>query len=523
MNQKIPVVVASLIAASLTAQCKQPGSIRTESEMRYLNRPNILIIMTDQQRTDMFNFTSDGFFDTPNWEKLAKSGVIFDNAYSSAPICIPSRSSILTGLEDFRYQKTPGDIWDNLTAGTWTFARELQAGGYETAAVGKMHWNPIHSDNGFDYLRLCEHIAAWPYGPNDRDDYVDWLSQQGKESYLWRLTHKFEPSYGYDANNPENVAVRTDFSNNDQSVVFYDDKYYHPTEWVKRETINYLNNARNKSKPFMLFASFPHPHQPYDPPEPYASMYDWKEFQLPKVDADINAHLAPDAKQIMDSGGLGGLPGVKTATLNKEVQQKMSIYQKALIKGIDDAIGEILQNVDLNNTVVIYTSDHGDYYGQRGYMLKTPGMPFDDLVKIPLYIAGAGIKPGHVSNVVANYDIALTCLEMAHIPVPSPGVFNTKSLVPYLSGAPIADDRFVYSGSDNQCGWSMMRYQKYKYMFCTRPGVNQEMLFNIETDPKEKWDLLLSTPMASADLAMLALLRDEMQKRLAQEVAPKIK
>lgn len=486
-----------IILSSCTPQTTSTESASKNDEKDKKKKPegplNILVIMTDQQRFDQLGYSSNDYFETPNLDKLAESGVIFDNAYSCAAVCIPSRGSLLTGLQPHRYE-THG-LWSTLKEGFWTTPHELRENGYQTALIGKMHFHPMRSDHGFEHMRLAEHLGM-VYGPNETDDYTDWLETEGKND--WRATHKF---------GPEQQKEKLEYQLNLQAIPFYYDQYYHPTNWIAREAVDFLEN-RDTTKPYFLITSFPHPHQPYDPPAPYDTMYDIEDAVLPEVAPDINSQLPPDALALMQKNGFGY---AHTNKIDIDLQKKINTYIRALIKQIDDAVGEIIKHVDLNNTVVVFTTDHGDYYGHRGLMLKTPGIPFDDIAKVPFFVSGAGIPEGkRVSNVIQSSDLALTCLELACVEPPSPEVFDTQSLVPFFEDNDPPDERTAYCASN--VGWPMIRYKDYKYFYNEPTG--QEILFDVLKDPSESINLVNDSEYAS----ILNDMREKMKAELAKGI-----
>ena len=140
-----------------------------------MKTPNILMIMTDQQRADSMGYAGNKPSDTPNLDRLARQGAIFENAYSSSTSCVPARSSLMTGLLPHRVptvdsngRKSAG-LGLSLKPGQWTIARALRDAGYETALFGKMHFHPMHADHGFDVMHMCEHLPAG-YAENAEDD-----------------------------------------------------------------------------------------------------------------------------------------------------------------------------------------------------------------------------------------------------------------------------------------------------------------------------------------------------------------
>lgn len=458
-------------------------------------RPNILLIMTDQQRFDQLGFSSGNYFETPRLDKLANSGVIFDCAYSASPICIPSRGSLMTGLAPHRYAKQPG-YSQALKEGFWTVAHALQDAGYETMLAGKMHFVPIRSQHGFEKMRMAEHLGI-VYGPEEFDDYTNWLVSKGKGD--WRATHLFGPEEG---------QQKADFNKWCQAVPFGYSKEYHPTSWVAREAIEMLEK-RDKARPYFMIVSFPHPHCPFDPPAPYDTMYDPADARLTTDSDRVNDGLPPSARELMQSEKAFG--AVLNSKTDEAVQRRIATNIRALIHQIDDAVGEVLQHVDMNNTVVFFTSDHGDYYGRRGRWMKTPGVPFDDLARVPFFCAGAGVRPqNHRSDLVQSIDFAMTCLDVAGVKPPAGAEFDGESLVPLLQGETTATDRVVYCSSNYD--WPMVRKGSLKYFRNTKNG--EQMLFDLSKDPDETRNLISEADYEEP----LRELRDAMSRELARGI-----
>lgn len=427
-------------------------------------KPNIILIMTDQQRFDQLGFSSNGYFETPNLDHLARGGVIFDGAYSSATICIPSRGSLLCGLAPHRYP-TQGN-GRALQEGFWTVGHALRQAGYQTGMIGKMHLHPINARHGFDHMRMAEHLGL-VYHPEEIDDYTRWLVSKGRADY--RATHIFGPGQ---------EDEQQEFRRNLHATPFHYEKEYHPTNWIARESIEFIDR-RDTTRPYLLVTSFPHPHSPFDPPAPYDSLYDPADAYLAPDGVEVNENLPPSLRDIIMSGkGFGFASAEKTP---EPIRRRALTYIRALIRQIDDAVGEILAHVDLSNTVVFFTTDHGDYYGHRGLLLKTPGVPFDDIARVPFFCAGAGIPAGkRVPNLVQSSDFALTCLDLAGLKCPAPD-FETQSLAPHFGTESVSDDRTVFCASNYN--WPMVRRGSLKYF--RNDKTEEEMLFDVARDPGE--------------------------------------
>ena len=369
-----------------------------------------------------------------------------------------------------------------LREGFWTLAHELRRAGYETALIGKMHFAPVHAQHGFDTMRLCEHLSAQGLGELSRqrgdevDDYHDWLSAQGLTD--WRGEEHAHFPYSADV---------------------------HPTGWVEREAIEFLER-RDRSRPLFLVVSFPHPHAPYNPPEPYRSMYDPSDSRLPTDAFDVNEKL-PFAFQM----ALRKARTRASAAADETSLRAFLATVRGLIRHVDDAMGAVLERIDLDSTLVGFTSDHGDYAGHRGLLRKTPWIPFDDLARVPFVVAGPGVAGGRrVTSLVQSCDFALTCLDFAGVKAPRGIDFDTRSLRPLLCDEAAAEDtdRSVFTATT--MGWPMVRRGRYKLVM--NDDAKSKALFDLEADPGERVNLRRDPAYQDQVYALLALLREELDR-----------
>jgi choline-sulfatase len=456
-------------------------------------RPNILLIMTDQQRFDQIGYASNGAFDTPHLDRLAHRGTIFENAYSTSTVCVPARCSLLTGLLHHRVPtQNQGEFgFLALREGFWTIPRYLRTAGYRTALIGKMHFYPIRASHGFDHMQTCEHLTEHAgYGPGDIDDYHVWLMWNGRAD--WRGTHMFGPGQGQQA---------AEYRKNGHVQSFPYEARYHPTNWVAAQTVKFLRERR-ADEPFFLVSSFRHPHTPYDPPEPYASMYRPEDITLPEDGRSLNESLPEPFRSAM----LAAPPH------KEEHVRRVLAAIKALVKQIDDAVGEILKHVNLDDTYVFFTSDHGDYSGYRALLGKVPWYPFDDLARVPFFCAGPTVPHGlRIKDLVQNYDFAMTCLDLAGLPAPAP-VFDAVSLRPYFDGSAVERERVMYCATTPALGCSMIRRQNLKYLRAGEDG--PEMLFDLASDPAEARSVAGDPKYAESLADFRALLRQCMSREV---------
>jgi arylsulfatase len=416
-----------------------------------MKRPNILLVMTDQQRADSLGYARREGTDTPHLDELARRGVIFDRAYSASTVCVPARSSLLTGIFDTRLPRGPNGL--ALQEGCWTIAHALAAAGYETALFGKMHFSPIQARHGFEVVRSCEHLMrSAGYEKGDRDDYRDQMVSLGLAD-------------------PRRDAAPL--------AVFPYDEALHPTNWITRHAIDFLK-SRAPSRPYFAIVSYTSPHTPLDPPARYANQYDPAFEVIPEDRFETNLELPPAfAAGFRREPGEFFFPERITDTKRDNVRLRLS-WIRALIRQIDDAAAELIKAVSLDDTVVFFTSDHGDYGGHRGLMGKVPWMPFEDLARVPFFCVGAGVEGGRrVAEPVQSADFPLTSLDLAGV-LPDYPFFDTASLMGVLEGRPADPDRAVFSALG--VGWPMIRKGRFKYIW---HWSGDHILFDLESDPGE--------------------------------------
>ena len=433
--------------------------------------PDLVLFLTDEQRFDWIGAASGGFFETPFLDQLAAQGVSFTTAYSSSTTCVPSRTSIFTGLHHQRVPAGPNGL--AVREGVWTVARALRAAGYETAAFGRMHFSPMHADHGFDTVRICENINPGSgYGGDDVDDYARWMADQGLPD--WRIWDRDR----HGATVPHLAGIPR---------VFPADADHHPTGWIAGEAVRFLRQRRSE-RPLFLVVSFPHPHAPYDPPEPYASRYDPLDAPLPADGFSVNAFLLNSFSRSWATFDAFASPKIRSSGLEGDAEyRRMITAVRGLVRHIDDAVAEVAAELDLDASAVFFTSDHGDYGGHRGLYTKVPWIPFDDLLRVPLVVGGGAVtRGGPVDECVQTGSFTATCLELAGVEPPDDdGDF--PSLVPFLSGRPYPDwsTRPVLAALST--GFPTVKLGRHKVITCWTES--EQLLFDLERDPGERVSL----------------------------------
>lgn len=441
------------------------------AEVHNMKKPNILLITTDQQRYDTLHCAGYDHMITPNLDALAKDGCLFTNAYSPNPVCIPARHNLLTGLTA-KFHGFDDNYFDeskSIPFALPTFAEILQNDRYNTIAIGKMHFQPYRAHNGFNRLFLMDEIPRFL----EDDDYAMYLHRKG-------YTH-LQSIHG---------VRHLLYMQPQESLTKEED---HGTAWVANKTIETLDTI-SLERPFLIWSGFIAPHPPLDVPHDYQKLYNNLIIPKPKISKTTLSNLAIENKNIANYPDESYLRRVK------------ELYFSA-ITHVDTHVGRILQKLkdigEYDNTLIIFTSDHGEMLGDYGTYQKF--LPYDSSSKIPLI---ARYPKQLVANTVCNdlvslNDILPTILDVAKLTYPGQAKLPGKSL---FDNTP-REEVFMEHCRGNR-RWVSIRTREYKFNYYFSLG--REELFNMIDDPNETTNLL-EIPNDSVQA-----IRDVLYKRLVQ-------
>lgn len=480
-------------------------------------RPNILWICTDQQRYDTIGALGNSYVSTPNIDKLVESGTSFTHAYCQSPICTPSRASFLTG----RY---PSAVHVNGNGNARfpdhppLITKILSDAGYDCGLVGKLH---LSSAFGRIEERVDDGYRYWQYSHAPRDDwdkghdYADWVGSKGK--VLGELTKS-----------SEGVPAR-----------------FHQTTWCAEKTIDFIKEERNDATPWLVSVNIYDPHPPFNPPQEYRDQFspddmpgalfrksdltqqeklvplDFQSKGRDPEDLDIRSPIVPRAatRGLVEAPGPGG----------RDHRTLQAAYY-AMIKLIDDQVGRMMDALkdtgQLQNTLVIFMSDHGETLGDHGLIQK--GCRFyEGLVRVPLILSWPGkVKPGTVCNGLTElHDVTATIMEAAGQDIPD--YFHGRSLLPIATG--VSDDDSVrdfvrceyYDALDLADGTLATMYRDATHKLAVYHGHGFGELYDLENDPDEfdnLWDdpdhqaVKMELMQKSFDATMMAI--DKGSKRI---------
>lgn len=448
-----------------------------------MERPNIVLIMTDQMRGDCMGIAGHPDVKTPYLDSLAAKGTLFENAYSACPSCVPARAALHTGLSQKNHKRVgyrDKVDWDYPV----TMAGELSKAGYHTQCVGKMHVHPLRNRVGFDNVLLHDgylHSYRTPDTPyfesqNIADDYFYWLKNElGIEADVT------------DTGMECNSWVARPW--------IYEEKY-HPTNWVSTQSIDFLRR-REPSKPFFLMASYLRPHPPFDAPQYYFDLYKDKELREPSVGAWESEENLKKFGRIYDSS---------TGPIDKELIRQAQIGYYACITHLDHQIGRLIQALIeqklYDNTIILFTSDHGEELCDHHLFRKS--RPYQGSIHIPMIVSGKQAitkgQPGTTSKAVVELrDVMPTVLEAAGIKVPESldgesmlGIMagEKKQIRPYLHGEHEAgpySNHYIVTETDKFAWYSQTGEEQY-FCLTTDPGERVNLIDSPEC--KERIDRL---------------------------------
>ncbi|MGL6174178.1 MAG: sulfatase-like hydrolase/transferase [Cellulosilyticaceae bacterium] len=414
-----------------------------------MKKPNILLIMTDQHRFDAVSYLNHHLKLTPNLDNVAEDSVVFTNAYTPAPTCGPARASLQTGMFP------PGcGVVENLSAvkpGTEFMNERLLLQGYDTGMSGKLHFSPPHKSYGFNFKKL--HDAPYSvYGDEDKDSlYIKWLREEFFDAKGIDPVQIFDEDESAFESNIYQFIMGSGFRTEEE----------HDTAWTVDGALEFLEQ-RDQEKPFFLMTSFFGPHHPYLPPAPWDTLYDESQVELP---ANFYAEMKDNPVFAAKGAGLANrLKGL----FSEEQYKKMIAANYGQITMIDHYIGKLItylkENKLYEDTVIIFTSDHGDHLGSYGLLFKTH--MYDSCCKMPLFIKPtvSRVQMETKQEVVNSLDIYGTILDLAGDKDWKKDDIESRSLINLINGREEIWDNTTYSiiGNKPANANMMMREGKYK-------------------------------------------------------------
>lgn len=418
-------------------------------------RPNILFLMSDEHRPDVAGFAGDDIVRTPTLDSLAATGTIFRNAYTPSPICIPGRQSLATG----QFPSTTGCrvFGDDLAPGSMTFARRFAQYAYETVACGKLHHTGTDQMQGWT-KRVSGDISITPQNVPDRVDAEFEKHTFPTSSVKW--SDAKEIARAGVGRSP--VVVDDEYCV--QGALHFIDEYF---------TSPYYDRAQAQ-RPLMLKVSLKAPHYPYLTSEQKFTHY--LNRVEPFMDQELPSHPVLSRRRVT--------PGVDTS--ERDIRRTIAAYF-GMIETIDEQFGQIIEGLrhvgqNLDDWIIVYTSDHGEMLGEHGIWEKQRF--YEASARVPLIVRYPARFAGNhtVQQNVNLCDLFATLCDLAGIPAPPD--LDSRSLVPLMEGDATSWDNETIS----QFGLNdvMVKRDALKYQWYGQDL--PEVLFDLERDPTETVD-----------------------------------
>jgi arylsulfatase len=501
-------------------------------------RPNFLCFITDQQRADHWGGAGNPVIQTPNIDRLAAEGMVFDRAYVANPLCMPARATLFTGLTPRGHQVRTNGI--PLAYQIPTMTEALRAAGYRTHGVGKIHLRPFGIPNGAHPDELSpdefpESQDMWlagrvsslptPYYGLDRVEFAG-----GHGHWIWgdylRFLRQQRPEGERLLSREDGSPTR--FGAEQSWVSAVPDELHHST-WVGERAAAFLREQASRPEPFFLWCSFPDPHHPYCPPHPWAEMYEPADVPLParregELD-DLPPHFKAIFKNSFQLSGRGG----RTRIGDDQIREIVALTY-GMISLVDKNIGRVMETLEQlglrENTVIVFMSDHGDMMGDHWMLNKGP-FHFDGLLRIPFIWSWPGRFPAASrTQFLANHlDFAPTVLDLAGVPIPEgqtprtpeaplmPPPWPGMSLAPLLSGQEVATrEAIVVENDEDYLGLRLRTLITPDHQLTVYGDQPYGELFDLREDPQQLHNLWSSRSHS----ALRAQLEGQLLHRLIQ-------
>lgn len=475
------------------------------------NEPNVIIFCVDEMRADHMACAGNSVVQTPSLDRLASRGTLFRRGYCANPICMPARASMFTGMLPRDHGVRVNG--QNLRRDLPTLPGVLSDAGYRTHAAGKLHltaWVPKEEPPqpelypeckdywdsgiieefpvpyyGFQTVDYVGGHTSWVYG-----DYTEWLDGKGGD--------------------PAHLRPREPLGDAPGSFGMTIPEELHYNRYIADSVIDLIeNSAREDETPFFAWCSFPDPHAPVGAPEPYSSMYDPSDVDLPARREGEVADLPPFYRKVL-RGELRP-NGVDSSGVSDENWREIIAGTYGMITHLDAEVGRVLDAVDrcglAENTIVVFISDHGDMMGDHRLLWKS-FYTFQGCVRLPLIVSVPDGAGDHVSDaLVSQIDLLPTILDLCDVPMPGADwevvdtPYERGSVLPLhnypgrswrslLAGGDQWDrDAVVMENDDPTCGFQVRTVVTDRYRLSIYPGTPHGELFDLESDPDELYNL----------------------------------
>ncbi|MGB7318640.1 MAG: sulfatase-like hydrolase/transferase [Planktotalea sp.] len=497
-------------------------------------QPNFLFFITDQHRADWLGCSGHPVVKTPNIDAIAADGTLFEDFHVALPVCMPNRASLMTGrMPSVHGLRHNGCL---LSERANTFVDVLAAAGYATASIGKSHLQPFTDHPPLRKDDAAERLVSEAWKPDTGTytkeepacfagdkvtpfntpyygfQHVDMVTGHGDQcgGQYGQWVRETIPDWQalYD---PANELAHNYTCPQAYRTPVPEDKY--PTAWIADRAIEYLEGRSGQDDPFFAFVSFPDPHHPFNPPGKYWDMYAPDQFD---VDLPYAAHQNPpvplqSARTMWEEGKSPPIPQMAFYAEDQHIREAKAL-SAGMITMIDDHIGRVVQALKdsgaYENTVIIFTSDHGDYLGDFNMLLKGP-LVHSSITRVPMIWSDpdtrAGVRSGSIGSTI---DLSASILDRAGL-TPYVGM-QGQSFLGALDGTEHHRDEILIEMNDGgpRMGFKtparVRTLRTSDWRFSVYAGQDWGELYDLRADPRETHNLW-HDPEYAQDKAALSM------------------
>jgi len=437
------------------------------------DQPNIILIITDQQRYDTINALGAPWMHTPNLDRLVHEGISFDQCHCTSAVCVPSRASFFS-------MEYPHKVNSFGNGSPWhqCWVEDFQKAGYHTINVGKMHTQPMDGPFGFDQRYVVENKDRPPRDHQNHGGFFDdW------DRYLLFSGIEKPSRANYKANH-------LDWENGLGAFTWPLDEHLQPDMFVGNMAVQIINQ-RNATNPLFLEIGFPGPHPPYDPPKRHLDLYNDVDIPVPEVTDEELANQPPH-HALQRQWCLEGNHDAVNWQLKPSKEQLLRLrrHYAANVTTIDEQVGNIINALEqkdlLDNSVIVFMSDHGDCTGDHGHIQKWT--MYDAITRVPAIVWSPGRLPEgkQTDALIQHMDLAPMLFELAELDVPDHT--GAESALPVANDQSNGRDAVFCELNGRGDYLVMVRTHKWKLVSYLENG-NIGELYDLNADPDELHNL----------------------------------
>ena len=433
---------------------------------------NVLLITTDQQRFDALGCNGNRHIQTPNLDRLAGQSINLQQHFTSYPICTPARCSMLTGC----YSRSHGahSVGTVLPRETPCLTHALSAAGYRCGLMGKAHFEPEKTayvkklDRRVPYHGFADwHITE----DNMLGEYLEWIEREHPRHLRGALENNHE-----ELHTPQRWGQKDGRA--DACYVSTIPEHLHQTAWIADRTIEHIDACAASKTPAFTWCSFVDPHHPWTPPREFMELYD-------------PSKLPPPCRRPNENEGIGNCY-MHLENLSDAEYQRLCAAYYAMISHIDFHVGRVLQRLDqtgqLDRTIILFTSDHGEYNGDHGLIRKGPIL-YDNLLRVPMLVRLPNAAHGDTrcTQPTQHEDLAPTILDLLGLKIPQN--MQGVSMRPALSGG-TGGRRYAYHEYKHvDAGDGVYGVRRGQWKLLHYPDQRGYVLTDLASDPDEYTNL----------------------------------